>query len=83
MHTLIVDCNDFILEHSIYVVGEDGQTQNIAQLPTSEIAGYAVANDVNKIYLNGPTEYCFGIGDEIGAQLMTEYSNNDIEIEVM
>ena len=83
MYTLIVDCNGFVLEHSVYVVDEDGQAQSVAQLPTSEIAGYAVANSVSKIYLNGPTEYCFGIGDEIGAQLMTEYSNNNIEIEVM
>ena len=84
MYTLIVNCNGFVLEHSVCVIDENGQTQNIAQLPTAEIAGYAIANNVNKICLNGgPTEYCFGISNEIGAQLMTEYSNNNIEIEVM
>lgn len=83
MYTLIVDCNGFVLEHSVCVVDEGGQAQSIAHLPTSEIAGYAVASGVDKIYLNGPVEYCLGIGDEIGAQLITEYSNNNIEIEVM
>lgn len=83
MYALIVDCHGFILEHSAYIIDEDGQAQSIAQLPTSEIAGYAIANGVSKICLNGPTEYCFGISDEIDTQLMTEYSNNNIEIEVM
>ena len=83
MYALIIDCHGFVLEHSAYIIDEDGQAQSVAQLPTSEIAGYAVANSVSKICLNGPAEYCFGIGDEIGAQLKTEYSNNNIEIEVM
>ena len=83
MYTLIVDCNGFALEHGIYIVDEGGQTQAIAQLPTTEIASFAVQSQVKKIYLQGPAEYCFGIGESIGRQLITEYSNNNIEIEVM
>lgn len=83
MYTLIVNCSGFALEHSIYMVDEDGQAQAIAQLPTTEIAGFAVQSQVKKICLQGPTEYCFGIGESIGRQLVTEYSNNNIEIEVI
>ena len=83
MYTMIVSCSGFALEHAVYVVDEGGQTQTIAQLPTTEIAGFAVQSQVKKIYLQGSTEYCFGIGESIGRQLVTEYSNNDIEIEVM
>ena len=83
MYTLIVNCNGFALEHGIYIIDEGGRTQAIAQLPTTEIAGYAIQSQVKKICLQGPTEYCLGIGESIGRQLVTEYSNNNIEIEVI
>lgn len=83
MYYLIVDCNGFPLEHSVYLVDEGGQTQSIAQLPTSEIAGYANSSGVSKIYLQGIEKYCFGLSEEISKQLKLEYSNNNIEIEVL
>lgn len=83
MQTLIVDCGGFVLEHSVYLVTQEGISRTAAQLPTAEIAGYAFAAGVDKIYLRGPKEYCFGIQEEISKQLKTEYSNENIEIEVI
>ena len=83
MYYLIVDCSGFPLEHSVYLVDEGGQTQSIMQLPTSEIAGYANSTGVNKVYLQGAEDYCFGLSEEIAKQLSLEYSNNNIEIEVL
>lgn len=84
MCTMIVDCSGFVLEHSV-IVQEDGVRgfKKIAQLPTDELAGFAINQNVNKIFLNGNTEYCFGIKENIEKQLITEYSNNNIEIEVI
>ena len=84
MRTLIVNCSGFALEHNIVLQDEGVRGfEEIAQLPTAEIAGYATHKNVDKIILSGITDYCFGLKDEISTQLMTEYANNNIEIEVM
>lgn len=83
MRTLMVDCGGFVLEHSVYLITQEGIARTAAQLPTAELAGYAYAANVEKIYLRGPKDYCLGIKEEILKQLKTEYSNNTIEIEVI
>lgn len=83
MYTLIVDCSGFPLEHSVYLVDEGGQTQSIAQLPTAEIAGYAVNQNVDTIYLQGSAGYCAGISEAIETQLNLDYSSKKIKVEVL
>ena len=83
MCSLIVDCSGFPLEFCTYLTDTVGQIQQVKSIPASEIAGYAYTSGVNAIYLQGPEEYCFGLKEEIANQLVTEYSNKHIEIEVM
>ena len=84
MCIMLIDCTGFVLEHSVVVQDEGVRGfKEIAQLPTSELANFAITRNVDKIILTGISEYCFGIKEEIHNQLVTEYANNDIEIEVI
>ena len=83
MHYLIVDCSGFPLEYCVYLVDEGGQTQSIAHLPTPEIATYAVNQNADTIYLQGPASYCAGILEAIETQLNLEYSSKKIKVEVL
>ena len=83
MCTIIVDCSGFPLEHEVFVQTNTDEFKKVASLPTSEVAGYANAIGVNKILLNGELNYCLGIKQEISKNLIAEYANNNIEIEVI
>ena len=83
MCTIIVDCSGFPLEHEIFVQTNMDEFKKVATLPLDEVAGYANAIGVNKILLNGELNYCLGIKQEISKSLITEYANNNIEIEVL
>ena len=84
MLTLMVDCNAFLLEHSTYILDPRGEIVALAHLPTAEIASYANSDSrISEIKLQGMSEYCYGIKEEIEKQLALEYSNNKIKVEVV
>ena len=83
MRTLIIDCSGFPLEHAAYITDETGHIYQTAHLPTAEIAGYANNSNVDKIYLQGPTDYCIGIQEEVQTELALEYANNNIRVEIL
>ena len=84
MHTLIVDCIGFLLKFAVYAIDADGEVYGRDYMSAEDIAKYAAANqDIKSIKLNGPTEYCMGLQEELKTQLALEYANNDIEIEVI
>ena len=79
MRTMIVDCSGFVLKHPVAIQ----DSNEIVHLTTTELAGYAVSKNVDKIILSGITEYCNGVRDEIKVLLALEYANHNIEIEVL
>jgi hypothetical protein len=86
MHTLIIDCSNFALEHGIHIVNSEGKTMGLMHLPFAELASF-IARDsrINNIKLLGNTEYCLGIKEQIEHQLALEYANDlrKVEIEVL
>jgi hypothetical protein len=86
MYTLIIDCSNFALEHGVHIVGPDGKTAGLMHLPTTDLASF-ILNDsrISGVKLFGPSEYCYGIKEQIEIKLALEYANNmrKIEIEVM
>ena len=84
MYTLIADCSNFALEHSIYIVDPSGQVVALARLSSNELASYA-ANDakIDGIKLSGPEEFCLGLKEEIEKDLALNYASRNIKVEVI
>lgn len=86
MYTLIVDCSNFVLEHSAHILDPNNKIVGLMHLPTSEIAAL-VAHDsrFSKVKLAGALEYCNGIKEEIEKQVALQYANSKrtVEIEVI
>lgn len=84
MYTLIIDCSTFQLIPSTYLVNEDtGEIVSIEHITIDNIPSFAAMEDVDKIKLSGPTEYCIGLKEKLENKLALEYATNKIEIEVI
>jgi hypothetical protein len=86
MYTLIIDCSNFALEHSVHILDSNNNIVGIMHLPTTEIANF-IARDsrISSVKLSGAVEYCNGIKEDIENKVALEYANNkrNVEIEVI
>ena len=84
MYTLIADCSNFTLDHSICIADAAGNIVAVTHLPVDEIAEYAAADSrIDSIKLSGPTEYCMGIKEQIENKIALEYASRNINVEVL
>lgn len=84
MYSLIVDCYmDFPLKHKAFILDNQFQIISTKEIFSSDILNYAINNNVDNIKLSGHSEYCDGLKEQLEFQLTTQYSNNNIKIEVI
>ena len=85
MRTLIIGCSGFTLKYSAYIIDSNSQeVKGIEHIMPEDIANYIGArNDIDEVKLQGPTDYCLGIKEQIEKGLVLEYANKNIKIEVM
>lgn len=83
MYTLIAECSNFILEHSIHIVDSNNNIVAVMHMPVAELANF-VAHDsrISAVKLTGIAEYCYAIKEEIENQLALEYANNQRQVEI-
>jgi hypothetical protein len=73
----------FPAEYTGYITNEAGDIVETGRIMIDDLADYAVLKGAEKIVLQGNTDYCLGIKEEIDKKLATEYANKNIIVEVM
>ena len=83
MYTLMIAPMGFPAEYTGYITNEAGDIVESGRIVIDDLASYAVLKGVEKIVLQGNTDYCLGIKEEVDKKLATEYANKNILVEVM
>ena len=83
MRTLIIALIGFPAEYTGYITDETGNIVDSGRIVIDDLASYAVLKGVERIILQGNSDYCLGIKEEVDKKLATEYANKKILVEVM
>ena len=83
MYTLMIAPSGFPAEYTGYITNEAGDIVELGRIVIDDLASYAVLKGAEKIILQGNTDYCLGIKEEVDKKLATEYANKNILVEVM
>ena len=83
MYTLMIAPSGFPAEYAGYITNEAGDIVETGRIMIDDLADYAVLKGAEKIVLQGNTDYCLGIKEEVDKKLATEYANKNIIVEVM
>ena len=83
MHTLMIAPSGFPAEYTGYITNEAGDIVESGRIVIDDLADYAVLKGAEKIILQGNTDYCLGIKEEVDKKLAIEYANKNIIVEVM
>ena len=84
MRTLIIGCGGFSLKFSAYTINEMGELISVEHVNSEDLGKYIGGRyDIDKVLLQGPTDYCLGIKDKIENSMALHYANRKIQIEVM
>ena len=83
MYALVINPSGFPAEYTGYITDETGNLVETGRIVIDDLADYAVLKGVEIIALQGNTEYCLGIKEEVEKKLATEYANKNIIVEVM
>ena len=83
MYALVIAPCGFPAEYTGYITDETGNIVETGRTVIDDLADYAVLKGVERIILQGNTDYCLGIKEEVDKKLATEYANKNIIVEVM
>lgn len=83
MYALVINPSGFPAEYTGYITDETGNIVETGRIVIDDLADYAVLKGAEKIVLQGNTDYCLGIKEEVEKKLATEYANKNIIVEVM
>ena len=83
MYALVIAPCGFPAEYTGYITDETGNIVETGRIVIDDLASYAVLKGVERIVLQGNTDYCLGIKEEVDKKLATEYANKNIIVEVM
>ena len=83
MYALVINPSGFPAEYTGYITDETGNIVETGRIVIDDLASYAVLKGAEKIVLQGNTDYCLGIKEEVEKKLATEYANKNITVEVM
>ena len=83
MYALVINPSGFPAEYTGYITNEAGDIVESGRIVIDDLASYAVLKGAERIILQGNTDYCLGIKEEVDKKLATEYANKNIIVEVM
>lgn len=83
MYTLMIAPSGFPAEYTCYITNEAGDIVETDRIVIDDLTSYAVLKGAERIVLQGNTDYCLGIKEEVEKKLATEYANKNIKVEVI